>query len=84
MPKIHEIAMLPCESSQVTAHGHCPKTNTLQVHFKTGGIYQYRDFGPEKYEELKKAESIGKFLHAHVKGKHSFERMNPPVEEQQP
>ncbi|MEN6540860.1 MAG: KTSC domain-containing protein [Mizugakiibacter sp.] len=67
--------MQPCKSSQVKAHGHCPVTNTLRVEFASGGTYDYHDFTPAHYADLCKAESVGKHLHAQVKGKFKFSKI---------
>lgn len=64
--------MQPCKSSQIRAHGHCAATNTLCVEFASGGTYHYHDFPAQQYEELCKAESVGKYLHANVKDKFKF------------
>jgi hypothetical protein len=64
--------MKECNSSQVRRHGHCAATNTLSVEFASGGTYHYHGVNPQQYEELCKAESVGKHLHANVKGKFEF------------
>jgi hypothetical protein len=54
--------MQPVKSSNVKAVGYDEETKTLQVHFKSGGIYQYAGVQPEMYADLLKAESIGRFV----------------------
>lgn len=71
-----KFTMQPAKSSQVKAHGHCAATNTLCVEFANGGKYHYHGFTAEDYAELCKAESVGKHLHANVKGKFKHERIN--------
>lgn len=66
--------MNPCKSSQVKSHGHCSATNTLCVEFANGGTYHYHGFTADDYAELTKAESVGKYLHANVKGKFKFDK----------
>lgn len=67
-----KFTMQPCKSSQVEAHGHCCDTNTLCVKFKGGGEYHYHGVTPADYEALCKAESVGKFLAANVKGRFDY------------
>lgn len=61
--------MVECKSSQMSAHGYDPTTKTLAIRFQSGGTYHYKDVPSEVYEKMKKAESLGSFLHHHVKGK---------------
>jgi len=65
------IALTPCSSSRIAAHGHCPDTNRLALQFfkkgpdgtrVPGAVYEYAGFPVEQYEALKSAESIGKFF----------------------
>ena len=53
---------LPVKSTNVKAVGYDVETKTLQVEFKSGGIYQYAGVQPEMYAELLEAESIGRFV----------------------
>lgn len=71
------IAMCDCESSQVTAHGYDQETKTMAVRFKSGGEYHYIGVDPATYDRLKKAESVGKFIGAEIKGKFEFNRVSP-------
>lgn len=74
MPKekpFPKVDLCECESSRIHAHGYCQKTNTLALQFKAkggdpGSIYHYDGFEPAAYEDLKNAESIGKFFGARV------------------
>lgn len=68
MPKI---ALCPCDSSRIHAHGYDPETQTLALRFKgkggaPGPVYHYAGFPAEEYEALKQAESLGKFFGAKV------------------
>ena len=65
------IAMTLCESSRIAAHGHDAATNTLALQFKKkgddgemvpGAVYHYAGFPAERYEQLKSAESIGRYF----------------------
>lgn len=64
--------MKKCGSSQVKAHGHCAETNTLCVEYASGGKYLYEGVTAAQYDDLCKCESVGKHLHAHIKGKHKY------------
>jgi hypothetical protein len=65
------IALLACESSRIAAHGYDEASSTLALQFKTkagepGTVYHYAGVEPETYQQLKSAESIGKFFGAHI------------------
>ena len=50
------------KSSNVKAVGYEVETKTLQVEFKSGGVYQYAGVQPEMYADLLAAESVGRFV----------------------
>lgn len=52
----------PVKSTNVESIGYDLETKTLQVEFKSGGIYQYAGVPPEMYAELLAAESVGRFV----------------------
>ena len=65
-----EITLVPCESSRIAAHGFDPQTSTLALQFKAkdgpGSLYHYAGVPADLYEELKGAESFGKFFGSHI------------------
>lgn len=79
-----QIAMTPCDSSQIHSHGHCPVTNTLALQFKgkdgPGSVYHYANFSKNDYDAFIKAPSKGKHFGAHIKKetvKHPFTKIAP-------
>ena len=62
------------KSSNVDAIMHNPETNQLHVRFKSGGTYIYDGVDAEKHSALMSADSIGGYIHAHVKGKHAVNK----------
>jgi hypothetical protein len=54
--------MQPVKSSNVKAVGYDEENKTLQVEFRSGGIYQYASVQPEMYADLLAAESVGRFV----------------------
>lgn len=68
--------MTACKSSQIKSHGYDPVTGTLAVEFNSGHTYHYSGVSAEKHAELCKAESVGKFLHAHIKPHHDHVRID--------
>ena len=58
---------MPVVSSNVSEIGYDPQTETLEVAFKHGGVYQYFGVPPAVYNELLAASSIGRCLDKNVK-----------------
>lgn len=54
-------------SSTVLSIGYEPTTNTLEVEFKNGGLYQYYNVPEPIFQQLMESESKGKFLHVYIK-----------------
>lgn len=66
------------QSSNIVEVGYTD-TNALFVLFKGGGSYLYLDVPKETYEELKKAESAGKYLYSNIKPNFKFEALSKAV-----
>lgn len=67
------IALEPCESSQIHSYGFDSATETLAVRFKdraTGAptsLYHYSNFTEANFKALKEAESTGSHFYRHIK-----------------
>lgn len=57
-------------SSQVTAYDSAQRV--LSIQFKGPTVYQYQDVPPETAAGFEAADSKGKFVAAHIKGKFEF------------
>jgi KTSC domain len=58
---------IPVSSSNLASIGYDPVTQTLEIEFLHGGIYQYSDVPSSVYNGLIKAESYGYYFDRHVK-----------------
>lgn len=54
-------------SSNVASIGYDSESMTLEVEFRSGGIYQYFDVPESVYQALMSASSVGQFLNANIK-----------------
>lgn len=63
------------ENSSTLAEAHYTSEGNLIALFKNGMEYKYLKVEPKVFEELKKAESAGKFLNREIKGKYEFQKM---------
>ena len=63
------------ESEMLLAAGYDQKSRILQVVFRTGGTYRYKNVPSDKYDELMSAESIGQYMHKNIIGHYEYERV---------
>ena len=62
-------------SSNVEGVGYDSSTQTLEVEFKNGNIYQYFDVPESVYDAMVNADSAGKFLINNIKGVYRYARV---------
>lgn len=62
------VELEPEESSNVQRYGYRRDTSILFVIYKDGQRYEYDKVPPEVFEELRQANSAGRYLHRRVKG----------------
>jgi hypothetical protein len=61
-------------SSNVESVGFDEDSETLEVEFKNGALYQYFDVPKNVYEGLVGADSVGGYLAANIKGVYRYSR----------
>ena len=62
-------------SSSLAEVGYDPETQTLEVYFKNGRVYQYFDVPEHIFDELRIADSPGGYLNREVKGQYRYGRV---------
>lgn len=62
-------------SSHVTATSYDPELGHLDVTFAGGRKYRYTGVSKEIGSGIAGSDSLGRYLHAHVIGKHAFEKL---------
>jgi len=65
---------VPVKSSNINSVSYDPDTKTMEVKFKSGQTYAYQGVDAEKHAALMSADSVGGFIHAHIKGKHAHSK----------
>lgn len=63
------------ESDMLVAAGYDRKSHILEVIFRTGGKYRYKNVPWNKYHKLMTADSIGKYMHKYIIGHYEYERV---------
>lgn len=62
-------------SSDIASIGYDLASTTLEIQFKSGGIYQYFNVGENIYMALMAASSHGKYFSNYIKDSYSFRKM---------
>jgi hypothetical protein len=61
-------------SSMLRRVRYDPKKRFLDVVFRTGEKYRYKDVPPDEYKRLMNAESLGKYMQRYIIDEYDFER----------
>lgn len=68
--------MQPLDSRSLAALGYDAARRELHVRFRdSGDAYAYEGVPPAVYEQMLAAESRGKFLNEHIKGRYPYRRL---------
>ena len=62
-------------SSNIASVGYDETTQTLEIEFLNGSIYQYYNFPINMHERLMQAPSKGQFLHIYIKNAFPYSRV---------
>lgn len=73
MPGVEAIKWLFVMPSSVISHMHYDAaTQTLEIVFVSGNVYQYLDVPQHEYDAMKAASSKGAYLNQHIKPKYTY------------
>ena len=62
-------------SSNIATIGYDEETETLEVEFLAGSIYQYFGVPSHIHEQLMQAGSKGRFLHTYIRNAYPYSRV---------
>lgn len=62
-------------STNVRSIGYYDATDTLEVEFHSGGIYQYFDVPETVYATLMRASSKGHYLNVHIRDRYRCRKL---------
>ena len=66
----------PVTSSMLASVGYDKDTETLEVEYSSGSVYQYDDVPHDVYEDLMQADSVGRFFRANILDAFPCSRLN--------
>lgn len=65
----------PIKSDNLKSVGYDPKTEELDIEFKSGTVYRYFRVPAHIYEALLSAPSAGKYHHQNIKDRFEFVKL---------
>jgi hypothetical protein len=65
----------PVASSNLASVGYDEPSQTLEVEFANGTIYQYYNVGRALYDQFMQSPSKGQFLNAYIRNAYPFSRV---------
>jgi hypothetical protein len=65
----------PVTSTNIHAIGYNPDSQTLEIEFNSGAVYDYSDVPQSEYDGFIGADSKGKYFHANIKNRYSFMKL---------
>lgn len=65
----------PVSSSSVASIGYDPSSETLEVEFNHGAVYQYYNVPQFMYDRLMEAGSVGSFINTQIKGSYAYSQV---------
>lgn len=65
----------PVASTNIASVGYDEASETLEVEFSNGTIYQYYNVGAALYEQFRESASKGQFLNAYIKNAYPYSRV---------
>jgi len=67
---------IPVSSSNLASVGYSAFSETLEIEFHGGRVYQYFDVPASEYAGLMAAGSHGTYFHAHIKDRYSYKKVH--------
>ena len=74
------IARAEVESSSIASAGYNRRSKLLEIEFRSGAIYRYRDVPKKVFTAFSASESKGHFFSAEIRGKYAFDKVRGPTE----
>lgn len=73
--RLHTMERVPVSSSNLSSVGYDVGSQTLEIEFLHGGVYQYTGVPENEYEGLINAGSKGKYFIANIKNRYPYTKL---------
>ena len=70
------MSFIPLESSMILGIRYDERLRDLDIVYRTGEKYRYKNVPRSVYDELMSAESHGQFMHQKILGRYEFRRLD--------
>ena len=60
------------KSSAITSFGYDERTRILEIEYRNGSVYRYKEVPRHIWDELKHADSVGAYVNANIRDKYDF------------
>jgi len=65
----------PVASSNIASCGYDEETQTLEIEFTNGTVYQYYNVGKDCYDQFILSPSKGRFLNTYIRNAYPYSRV---------
>lgn len=62
-------------SSNISEIGYDPSSETMEVMFSNGSVYQYYNVGQALFDQMMQAPSKGQFLNVYIRNAYPYSRV---------
>ena len=62
-------------SEAIKTVGYDEETETLEVEFRSGSVYDYEDVAPQEVLDLLQSDSLGRWFGTNIRRKHASRRV---------
>lgn len=66
---------IPVSSSNLASVGYDEDSQTLEIEFQNGAVYQYFDVPRAHYDDLVSVGSVGQYFHQQIRGVFRYSRV---------
>jgi hypothetical protein len=73
--EIQEVTRTPVDSSNLVSVGYDANSETLEVEFKSGHVYQYFGVSAAEHQALCGADSVGEYFAANIRNAYAYARL---------
>lgn len=73
-----EDVQMAVASSNLQSFRYDETTNTLTVRFRSGGVYRYTDVPPDIVDEMRWADSRGRYFWTYIRTSYPYTMLTPP------
>lgn len=70
------LKVLPMPSTVIASYQYDAVTATLEIVYRSGAVYKYRDVPPEVYAAFKAYREKGVYLNKYIKGKFPYQKIS--------